>query len=227
VAGGVRRALAATLALGAAAFLLQRMFYAALPPLEHGPAVAGLRERFRSWPPELRRLLAADILARLAEGTSEIFLVLYLMNVVGLGAVQFGSLITVQMVTAIVLYLPAGRLADRWGRYPLVLATFFFFALFPLAVWASGNYWTALLAFLVGGLREFGEPARKAQIVDLAGKAGSAGRDVGLYYLLRGLAVAPAALVGGLLWQVRPWLPLAISGAVGLCGVGLYARRRM
>ena len=108
-----------------------------------------------------------------------------------------------------------------------MLTTFFFFALFPLGVWAARDYWTALLAFVVGGLREIGEPARKAQIADLAGRAGSAGRDVGLYYLLRGLAVAPAALVGGLLWQVRPWLPLAVSGALGLCGVAFYARRRL
>ncbi len=226
VAGGIRRGLAATLVLGAAALLLQKLFYVALPPLEHALAVAGLRERFRSWPPELRRLLAADVMARLAEGMSEIFLVLYLMNIVGLGAVQFGSLMTVQMVTAIAGYLPAGRLADRWGRFPLVLTTFFFFALFPLAVWGARGYWTALLAFVVGGLREIGEPARKAQIADLAGGAGSAGRDVGLYYLLRGLAVAPAALLGGLLWQARPWLPLAVSGAVGLCGVAFYAKRR-
>lgn len=103
-----------------------------------------------------------------------------------------------------------------------MLATFLFFGLFPLAVWAARGYAGAVLAFVVGGLRELGEPARKAQIVDLAGDPAQSGRDVGLYYLLRGLTVAPAAVLGGLLWQQRPWLPLAVAGAVGLCGAVFY-----
>ncbi len=226
---GIRAALAITFVLAAAALAVQKNLYRALPPFSTPEASAvgasdrlpggGLFARYKSWPLSLRRLLMADILARLAEGTSEIFLVLYVMDVAGLSAVQFGSLLTVQTITAIVVYYPAGRLADRWGRFPLVLTTFFFFALFPIAVACSRGYAGALLAFVVGGLREIGEPARKALITDLGG----GGRDYGLYYLLRGLAVAPAALVGGSLWQYGTWMPFALSGVLGLAGVLYYA----
>lgn len=51
-----------------------------------------------------------------------------------------------------------------------MLLTFGFFALFPLAVALSpGPGWLAG-AFVIAGLRETGEPARKALIVDLASK---------------------------------------------------------
>ena len=62
---------------------------------------------------------------------------------------------------------------------------------------------------------------RQALITDL----GHAGRDYGLYYLLRGLAVAPAALAGGWVWQHNPGLPFMIAGALGLVGTCLYLIR--
>jgi hypothetical protein len=46
------------------------------------------------------------------------------------------------------------------------------------------------MAFIIGGLREIGEPARKAMIVDLAEPEVRA-RTVGLYYLMRSLAITP------------------------------------
>jgi hypothetical protein len=77
------------------------------------------------------------------------------------------------------------------------------------------------LAFVVGGLREIGEPARKAMIVDSA-DPGLRGRTVGLYYLVRGLSVTPAAVVGGLLWRVSPATPFFVAGVIGLAGTALF-----
>jgi hypothetical protein len=42
---------------------------------------------------------------------------------------------------------------------------------------------------------------------------------VGLYYLCRSLAIAPAAFVGGLLWRVSPSLPFYVAAAIGAVGV--------
>ena len=42
------------------------------------------------------------------------------------------------------------------------------FALFPLAIIAASSFALIILVFIVGGLREIGEPARKAMIVDFA-----------------------------------------------------------
>jgi uncharacterized membrane protein (GlpM family) len=75
-------------------------------------------------------------------------------------------------------------------------------------------------AFVVGGLREVGEPARKALIVDFASPQLRA-RVVGLYYLCRSLTIAPAAFVGGLLWRAGPAVPFHVAAAIG--GVGVIA----
>jgi hypothetical protein len=75
-------------------------------------------------------------------------------------------------------------------------------------------------AFVAMGLREIGEPPRKAMIVDLA-RADRRSVDVGAYYLVRGLAVFPASLVGGALWKIAP--SMTFYAAAAICAVGALA----
>jgi MFS family permease len=152
----------------------------------------------------------------------DVFLVLYATNVVGITAAQFGFLIGIQMATSILVDIPAGRVADRATRKPFVIATFIAFSLFPIAVVSARSFAAVALAFVVGGLREIGEPARKALIVDLA-QPHLRARSVGLYYLVRSLAIAPAAFVGGVLWKVSPGLPFYVAAVAGV--VELFSLR--
>jgi MFS family permease len=150
-----------------------------------------------------------------------IFVVIYATNVIGITSVQFGVLVGIQMATSIAAYLPAARLADRYGRKPFVVATFLCFSIFPLAVVLSHSLAALVFAFVVGGLRETGEPARKAMIVDLADQT-RRGRTVGLYYLTRSLSITPASVVGGLLWKINPVIPFFVAGAIGLIGTLIF-----
>ena len=177
---------------------------------------------WRSLPTPLRWLLTSDIFIRTCEGLVDVFLVLYAINVLGISAPAYGILVAVQMTTAIVSYIPVARFADRMGRKPFVIATFVAFALFPMAVVLARDFATLVAAFVVGGLREIGEPARKALIVDLSAPSRRA-RSIGLYYLIRSLAIAPAAFIGGLLWEVTPALPFWMAGLIGLVGVLVFA----
>jgi MFS family permease len=187
--------------------------------MEQAPTnIAGV---WRSFPAPLRWLLASDVFIRTCEGMVDVFLVLYAINVVGISASQFGVLIAVQMTTAILSYFPAARLADRIGRKPFVIATFLAFSLFPLAVVVSRSFGTLLLAFVVGGLRELGEPARKALIVGLA-QPHLRARSVGLYYLVRSIAIAPAAFIGGLLWRTSPAVPFRVAAVIGFAGTLVF-----
>jgi hypothetical protein len=47
-------------------------------------------------------------------------------------------------------------------------------------------------------------------------------RSVGPYYLIRSLAISPAAFVGGVLWTVAPALPFVIAGGFGLIGAVVF-----
>ena len=173
--------------------------------------------------PALRQLLVADCLIRLCEGLPDVFLVVWAIEIVKVSPVQFGLLTSVRMATAIASYVPAATLAGRAERKPFVILTYVFFTLFPLAVLASKSFEALLLAFAIGGLREIGEPARKALIVDLAHPA-ARGRTVGTYYAIRGFAVAGAATVGGALWTIRPAFTFLAAGALGVAGT-LWAAR--
>ena len=219
VLGGVHLGLALTIAL--AAVTVAAVGRIDIPVIRDETRV-NIAAVWRSLPAPLRWLLASDILVRTCEGLVDVFLILYAINVVGIGAPAYGVLIGVQATTAIVSYLPAARLADRVGRRPFVIATFVAFAAFPLAVVLAHDFTTLVGAFIVGGLREVGEPARKAMIVDLV-RPSLRARSVGLYYLIRSLAVAPAAFIGGLLWKVAPALPFWLAGLVGVAGVVVFA----
>ena len=130
------------------------------------------------------------------------------------------------MLTAIIIYIPIAKLADLTERKPFVLLTFIFFALFPLMVVTAGKFSPLtigiILAFITAGLREIGEPARKALIVDLA-QSDARARAVGVYYLVRGFIVFPASLVGGWLWTIKPEYPFYIAFIIGMLGVIVYA----
>jgi MFS family permease len=191
-------------------------------PVTTDPIPTRIVAVWRSLPTPLRWLLTSDIFIRTCEGLVDVFLVLYAINVIGISAPAYGVLVAVQATTAIVSYIPVARFADRMGRKPFVIATFVAFALFPVAVVLARDFATLIAAFVVGGLREIGEPARKALIVDLVAPSLRA-RSIGLYYLIRSLAIAPAAFIGGLLWEVRPALPFWIAGLIGLVGVVVFA----
>src|SRR5215207_5902620 len=218
VVSGVRAGLLVMLALagvGAALTLAIRL------PLAVG-APSNIRGVWRSFHGELKRLLVSDIIIRTCEGMAEIFVVLYVTNIIGVSLPQYGALFAVQMLTAILVYVPAARIADRVGRKPFVIATFVCFALFPVAVVLATGFATLVIAFIIGGLREIGEPSRKAMIVDFA-EPHLRARTVGLYYLIRSLTITPAAAIGGLLWKVEPQAPFITAGIIGIIGMIVFA----
>ena len=117
---------------------------------------------------------------------------------------------------------PAGRIADRIGRKPFVIATFVCFSLYPVAVVMSSGFVSLVVAFVIGGLREIGEPSRKAMIVDFA-QENLRARTVGLYYLVRSITITPSAAIGGLLWVLSPRAPFVTAGIIGLVGTLVFA----
>jgi MFS family permease len=217
---GMKSGFALSIVLALAAVLIVRRYYVELPATPHAPLRIGAV--WRGMDRRLKRLLVSDVLARWAEGIPKFFIVLYVLDVLRRQPTEFGWLVSLQMLTATVIYLPVARLSDRMSRKPFVLATFALFALFPLVLAQAEGSAGLVLAFALAGLREVGEPARKALIVDLSPQE-ARGRSVGAYYLARGLAVFPASFVGGWLWTFDPRVPLYAAFAVGVVGFGFYA----
>ena len=196
---GIHFGLAVSILLGIVTLLVVSRVRLELPATMGETNLLGV---WRALPPTLRKLLASDVFIRTSDGMVDVFLVIYATSVIGVSAPRFGILVALQMATSIIVQLPAARLADRFGRKPFVVATF--------------------IAFVVGGLREIGEPSRKALILDIA-RPDLRARSVGLYYLLRSLAITPAAFIGALLWRINPVIPFVVAGAIGFIGTALFA----
>ena len=218
IASGVRTGLIITLVLAALTALIAHVINI---PVTAG-APANIQGVWRSFHGALKRLLISDIIIRTCEGLTEVLIVLYATSIIGVSAAKYGVLVAIQMLTSMVVYLPAARIAGRIGRKPFVIATFFCFALFPVAVALASGFVTLVIAFIIGGLREIGEPSRKAMIVDFA-EPHLRARTVGLYYLVRSLTITPAAAIGGLLWKFAPQTPFMTAGIIGLIGTIVFA----
>jgi MFS family permease len=178
--------------------------------------------------PAMKGLLVTDILVRFCEQIPYAFVVVWCMKTItqSVSAVQFGLLTTIEMTTAVLIYIPVAYLADRSAKKPFVLMTFVFFTLFPLLLLFSRSFEWLVLAFVLRGLKEFGEPTRKALIMDLSPDHCKAGM-FGLYYLIRDIFVSLAALGGAFLWQMSPQVNLITAfsfGIMGTVGFAIFGR---
>jgi MFS family permease len=216
---GVRYALLGCITLSVATAVFQ--WFMAEPLAEPSTNMAMPDINFlavvRSFNPTLRELLVSDILIRFCERIPYAFVILWAMNHGGVNAGEFGWLVSVEMVTAMLCYIPVAHLADKYGQRPFVLATFVFFTLFPLSLlWADNFAWLAA-AFAVRGLKEFGEPARKALIIAQAPPDLRA-RTYGAYYLIRDCVVTTGSFLGAWLWSISPKANFVGAACCGVLG---------
>ena len=226
---GVRLAFALLMAV-VAAVLQQKLIEEDPPPSDEnkGDVVPEKNplKLFALMSPSLKRLLAADILVRFCEQIPYAFVVVWSMKVIAqpVTAVQFGVLTSVEMITAMLIYIPVAYLADRSTKKPFVVITFVFFTFFPLVLLFCRSFEWLVLAFILRGLKEFGEPTRKALIMDLAPENCKAGM-FGLYYLLRDVVVSMAAVGGAFLWQIGPDVNFLVAFGCGVLGTVGFAVR--
>jgi MFS family permease len=183
---------------------------------------------FRLMTPAMKNLLVSDILIRFCEQIPYAFVVVWCMKTIAapVSSVQFGLLTTIEMATAVLVYIPVAYWADKTEKKPFVLITFVFFTLFPLLLLYSRSFEWLIAAFILRGLKEFGEPTRKSLIMDLSPKSCQAGM-FGLYYLIRDVVVSLAALGGAFLWQISPeanFLTAFFFGIIGTAGFAIWGR---
>jgi MFS family permease len=221
---GVRAAFVAALLLSFVAIILQQKLIEDEPPKQPGDECLYVPEKnpiklYHLMAPNLRRLLVADILVRYCEQIPYAFVVVWCMKTISspVSALQFGILTSIEMATAVLVYVPVAYLADKTTKKPFVVMTFVFFTLFPLTLLFCHSFNWLVLAFILRGFKEFGEPTRKALIMDLAPENCKAGM-FGLYYLLRDVVVSIAAFGGAFLWLISPTTNFLVAFLFGVAG---------
>ncbi len=181
-----------------------------------------LRDSFISMSKSLRILLISDILIRFAEQIPYAFVVVWVMQNNGVSATNFSILTVIEMVTAMLIYIPVAYLSERTSNKLIITITFGFFTLFPLILLFSTAMPMLVIAFIIRGLKEFGEPTRKALIVKLAPE-GNKASVFGTYYLLRDTVVSIAALSSALLWGISPTVNFLLATFFGVAGTVIFA----
>jgi predicted MFS family arabinose efflux permease len=216
---GMRWLVGIGLLLGLVSLGLQVRFMPHYPAPPPGPGALAVLCQFH---PTLRRLLLAEVLTRWCDWLVREFVVLYLLAVRGVDVSTVGLLFALQNITALLTYLPVGRMTAVVGLQPFIGVTFVFFALFPLVLALAPDGAGLLLAFVVYGLREIGEPARKALITSLV-PAPVRAQGVGLYWGVRSVAICWASLVGALGWYwLGPDRLLYLAFGFGVAGASVF-----
>jgi predicted MFS family arabinose efflux permease len=216
---GVRWLVAASLLLGLGSLGMQIIWMPRYPAPPRGPGAGTV---VRAFHPTLRRLLVAEIFTRWCDWLVREFVVLYLLVIRRADPASVGLLFALQNTVALLTYLPIGRMTAVVGLQPFIGLTFIFFALFPLSLAVAPDGYGLVLAFVVWGLREIGEPARKALIVSLL-PATIRAQGVGLYWGIRGVAICWASLIGATVWfWLGPQALLYLAFAFGCAGASIF-----
>lgn len=216
---GMQILVGAALLLGVVSLALQFVYMPHRKSPPPGPPAATI---VRSFHPAVKALLLAEVCTRWCDHLVREFVVLYLLVVRGVPIEVVGKLMALQHSVALATYLPIGGWTRQAGLAPFVGLTFVFFALFPLTLVLVPDGWGLYAAFVVYGLREIGEPARKALITTHMPEDVRA-RGVGLYWGLRTFAICPAALAGAAVWlAVGPQALFVTAFVIGCLGAGVF-----
>jgi MFS family permease len=226
---GVRIAFVFAFILAVAATILQQILIEADPPKGDVALSSKMPEKnpiklFRDMSPSLKRLLVSDILVRFCEQIPYAFVVVWCMKTITepVSALSFGILTGIEMATAMLVYIPVAYLADKSTKKPFVVITFGFFTLFPMVLLFCRSFKWLIFAFILRGLKEFGEPTRKALIMDFAPEDRKAAM-FGLYYLIRDIVVSIAAFGGAFLWEIGPSTNFITAFLFGVGGTLFFA----
>jgi MFS family permease len=233
-----------TLAIGflALSVIIQLVLTSRMRP-KAAPRAVPLGEILRTMPPALRRLLSAEIFIRWGDWFARDFAVLYIVSLLvdrygwteRAAAAAAGYLLAVMAATALATYIPVAKLVDRSASpRPFIGLTFLLFSLFPICLVALPKLTDAIgvpviaglvLTYVINGLREIGEPARKA-LISSGFPPDVRARGIGLYWGVRSFAFCPAPLVAAWLWTtIGPDATFLIGGAIGLSGTLFYFLR--
>ena len=228
IINGVRIALLISVVLSAVTILVQRQLREE-PNGRARPPGAPQRDRWNFWRSlrefnsPMKRLLLSDILIRFCERIPYAWVVIFAMDYIGISGEQVGILTSIEMLAATFCIIPASYYADRYGREPFVIVTFIMFTLFPISVLASRSFSALVIAFVIRGLKEFGEPSRKALIIGYSDFE-RRGQMIGSYYFVRDLIVSAGAILGAYLWKLGPALNFLGATALGAAGTIFYVK---
>ncbi len=178
--------------------------------------------KWKDLPQKYRRFLLIELLFSLGN-SSDAFLILQA-NRIGVSSLNLLWLSAAFNSVEATLGYAAGKLSDRVGRIPLILAGYVVFGAVYLGFGLLRLHmeWGVWMLFLLyGGHSTLSKGATKAYVADLSDPS-KRGAQLGAYHTITGIALFPASLLAGFLFDWNPVAPFILSGTLALFCAGLF-----
>jgi MFS family permease len=162
--------------------------------------------------PGFRRFLTATFVFTL--GSSSDAFLLWRARDAGIPTISAPLLWLVLAFVKVASSTPGGNLSDRWGRRKTIISGWLLYAAVYLGFAFASAQWHIWLLFAVYGLFSgLAEGAERALVVDLV-PCEWRGRALGAYQAAIGVALLPASIAFGVIYQHAGAKPAFILGAV-------------
>lgn len=227
---GCRYVLAASVVTGGFALFMRWKYITEtfMPKKSSGTkSQGGILNDFRRFPRQIWVMTIVAAISMFSIRVMVSFMVIYGVDVVGLSTTQWGLIGTVVSLVTTLLTTPAGILADRQGKKPLILVSRVLNSVSILGYTFSHNFSQLFMFRGLAGIGNglggamwgpVGGPVWQALIADLSPPE-DRGRIMGLMGTIGSLVSSPASWMGGYLFDnVSPQLPFQLSFGLDMVG---------
>jgi predicted MFS family arabinose efflux permease len=208
--------------LGIIALIVQ---WKIMPKSKNTDNPVSYRQIWRIIPGTLKNLLLAEIFTRWGLWLVREFIVIFCLYTLKIEPWFFGVLVSIEITTSLITYIPIGKATEKGNLKPYIGLSFLFFAIFPLGFLLAGitkSTIVLVIAFILSGLREIGEPARKRMITNLMPEAVRA-KAIGFYWGIRSFAFCSSSIAGAVIWMKwGPEVLLVVASIIGFIGAGIF-----
>ena len=183
----------------------------------------GFWQKLKLLPPNYVRFLQVSCLFSLAYFSFALLIVRA--NEVGISTENILLLYILYNVIYMLSSIPIGKLSDKIGRRPIIIASFLFYAAICIGFIFAGTLWQlAILFALYGIFVAADESVNKAYVSDMVAEK-QRGIALGAYNSAVGAVYLPASVLFGALWAA--WGAAAAFGAAAaiavVSGIWLFA----
>ncbi len=120
-------------------------------------------------------------------------------------------------VTAAYLAIPFGKLSDKIGRKKVLVGGYFAFALVYMGFAFAGSKPLLIAAFVVYGLYTAMVAGTERALITQVAPPELKGTMLGLHSTIVGIALLPASVIAGLLWdKVGAWAPFTLGALLSV-----------
>ena len=174
----------------------------------------------RPLPTGLKPLMISYALVMFANGAVAQYYILYANNVIGLTNLEWGAIVSLQLLLVIILKIPGGWLSDKFGKRKIMILSTATCAPCAVLFTLAHSFVQALivaLLLIVTGI--YYAPAHEALQADLTPRT-MRGRITAFWGICSAISTALGILAGGFLFQmVSPAVPFYLFTAAELVAV--------